>query len=158
MESYILIYHENVQNEKATHYQRSASMMSLKKVNEEEILKMSMIELANLILADQKEEMNFLDLYEKIAELKKLSEADKERYLSQFYTDLNIDGRFIALGSNVWGLKRWFPVSQTSEKALADARRRDADALEDEIDDEFDEEYEEDDELDFDSYDEFIED
>lgn len=130
--------------------------MSLKKVNNEEIAKMSMIELASLILSDQKEEMNFLDLYDKIAELKQLTEEDKGQYLSQFYTDLNIDGRFIALGSNVWGLKRWFPVSQTSEKALADARKREGELLDEEFDEEdYDEEFDE--ELDFDPYDELAE-
>ena len=138
--------------------------MSLKKLNREDTVKMSMIELANLVLADGKKEMSFLDLFERIVELKEIADNDKERYLTQFYTDLNVDGRFIALGSNVWGLKRWFPVSQTSEKALADARKRELDLLDedfDEDDEELDEEFDEDldeDELDFDSYDEYSDD
>src|SRR5699024_3139021 len=127
-------------------------------------VKMSMIELANFVLTDGKREMSFLDLFEKIGELKEIAESDKERYIAQFYTDLNVDGRFIALGSNIWGLKRWFPVSQTSEKALADARKRELDLLDedfDEDDEELDEEFDEDldeDELDFDSYDEYSDD
>lgn len=36
--------------------------MALKKYGDEQIQKMSMIELANIILADQKKEMNFIDL------------------------------------------------------------------------------------------------
>jgi len=138
--------------------------VSLKKLNREDTVKMSMIELANLVLADGKKEMSFLDLFERIVELKEIADNDKERYLTQFYTDLNVDGRFIALGSNVWGLKRWFPVSQTSEKALADARKRELDLLDedfDEDDEELDEEFDEDldeDELDFDSYDEYSDD
>lgn len=119
--------------------------MSLEKMNKEEGSNMSMIELANLILADEKKEMNFLDLYDKVSTIKQFTETEKSNYLSQFYTDLNVDGRFIALGSNVWGLKRWFPVSKTSEKALAEARKKDSDLLDDEYDEEeYDELYEED--------------
>src|SRR5699024_1900670 len=43
--------------------------------------------------------------------------------LAQFYTDLNIDGRFTALGSNNWGLKRWYPKSQTSEKNITEEKK-----------------------------------
>lgn len=118
--------------------------MSLKKMNKKEGPNMSMIELANSILADEKKEMNFLDLYDKVGTIKQFTETEKSNYLSQFYTDLNVDGRFIALGSNVWGLKRWFPVSQTSEKALAEARKKDSDLLDDDYDEEYDELYEED--------------
>jgi|SRR5690625_5116424 len=115
--------------------------MGLKKYTKEQIQKMSMIEVANLVLADEKKELNFIDLFDKVAVYKGFSEAEKEDLLARFYTDLNIDGRFTTLGSNLWGLKRWYPVDQTSEKALAESRRR---ALEDEeeLDEEFiDEEY-----------------
>src|SRR5699024_5516049 len=99
------------------------------KYNENQIQKKSMIELANIILADEKKEMNFLDLFSKVAEHKGFSEADQDDLLARFYTDLNEDGRFTTLGSNLWSLKRWYPVDQTSEKALAESRKRD---LEDE--------------------------
>lgn len=94
-----------------------------------------MLELANLILTDEKTEMNFLDLFHKVAEVKGLTEAQKEDLLARFYTDLNVDGRFTTLGSNVWGLKRWYPVEQTIEKSLAESRKRDAEekALRDEF-------------------------
>lgn len=122
--------------------------MSLKKGESEKIMNRSMIEIANSILVDEKKEMKLLDLYDKIATLKQYTAEEKANHLSQFYTDLNMDGRFIALGSNVWGLKRWFPVSQTSEKALADARKRNEDIEEDE---DFS------DEIDFDSPDDYEE-
>src|SRR5690625_3688631 len=119
---------------------------------------MSMIELANIILAEEKEAMNFNDLYSKIAERKEFSDSEKEANIARFYTDLNVDGRFTTLGSNIWGLKRWYPVDQTSEKSLAESRKRDLEEeSEDEIlDEEFEEEeeeeeYEDYDELDYDS-------
>lgn len=110
-----------------------------------------MIELANVLLAEKKEEMNFLDLFHLVAEQKEFTEAQKEDFLARFYTDLNVDGRFTALGNNIWGLKRWFPVDQTSEKALAEVRKRDAAEEDDEIEEDgvverYDDEEEDDDE------------
>lgn len=99
--------------------------VALQNYTEEQIQKMSMIGLANVILADEKKEMNFIDLFHKVAALKQFSDSQKDDLLSIFYTDLNVDGRFTTLGSNVWGLKRWYPVDQTSEKSLAEVRKKD---------------------------------
>ncbi len=110
--------------------------MALKKYDEEAIAKMSMIELANIILSEQKKEMNFIHLFDKVAEVKGFTQTQKDDLLARFYTDMNIDGRFTTLGSNVWGLKRWYPVEQTSEKSLAETRKRDLEdeeALDDEL-------------------------
>jgi len=117
-----------------------------------------MIELANIVLAEEKKEFNFLDLFQKVAEHKGFTQQQQDDLLARFYTDLNVDGRFTTLGSNIWGLKRWYPVDQTSEKSLAESRKRDLEEeSEDEIlDEEFEEEeeeeeYEDYDELDYDS-------
>src|SRR5699024_5282266 len=88
---------------------RKCKIMALEKYTEEQLKKMSMIELANLILGEQKK-------------------------------DLNIDGRFMALGSNVWGLKRWYPADQTTEKSLAASRKRSQEEEELEDDEFLDEE------------------
>src|SRR5690625_145482 len=124
--------------------------MSLKKYNLEQIQKMSMIELANLILADEKKELNFLDLFHKVSEYKDFTKEQQDDLLARFYTDLNVDGRFTTLGSNMWGLKRWYPVDQTSEKALAESRKKtmEDELLEEELD-EIDELHEDYDELDY---------
>jgi len=124
--------------------------MSLKKYNLEQIQKMSMIELANLILADEKKELNFLDLFHKVSEYKGFTKEQQDDLLARFYTDLNVDGRFTTLGSNMWGLKRWYPVDQTSEKALAESRKKtmEDELLEEELD-EIDELHEDYDELDY---------
>jgi DNA-directed RNA polymerase subunit delta len=134
--------------------------MALEKYTEEDIQKMSMIELANQILAGQKKEMNFIDLFDQVAAAKVFTEKQKDDLLARFYTDLNIDGRFTTLGTNLWGLKRWYPVDQTSEKSLAESRKRDLeeeenleeDLLEDEeeIEEEDGELYEDYDAIDYD--------
>ncbi|HZW68506.1 MAG TPA: DNA-directed RNA polymerase subunit delta [Pseudogracilibacillus sp.] len=120
--------------------------MGLNKYTKEQIEKMPMIELANVILAEEKKELNFLDLFNLVAEQKGLTASQRENFLARFYTDLNVDGRFTTLGNNIWGLKRWYPVDQTSEKSLAEVRKRDAEEeSDDELLDEDDELYEEED-------------
>ncbi len=138
--------------------------VGLEKYSDEKIQKMSMIELANIILADEKKELNFLDLFAKVAEYKGFTQEQQDDLLARFYTDLNVDGRFTTLGSNIWGLKRWYPVDQTSEKSLAESRKRDleeeleVELLDDELVDEEVEEdedlYEEYDDLEYENYDE----
>ena len=118
--------------------------MAIEKYSEEQLLKMSMIELANIVLAVEKKEMKFADLFNEVAKLKNFTDAQRQDLLARFYTDLNVDGRFMTLGSNVWGLKRWYPVEQTTEKSLAESRKRDLEeADEDFYDEELDGEVEE---------------
>src|SRR5699024_5260636 len=91
------------------------------------------------------------DLFNEVAKLKNFTDAQRQDLLARFYTDLNVDGRFMTLGSNVWGLKRWYPVEQTTEKSLAESRKRDLEeADEDFYDEELDGEVEE--EVEHDSY------
>lgn len=98
--------------------------MSLKKVTEEEAKVTPMIELAHILLTDKKKVVNFTDMYEKVAELKKFTKKDKEAYISQFYTDLSVDGRFLAMGSNKWGLRRWYPVDEADEEVTATPKKK----------------------------------
>lgn len=90
--------------------------MSLKKYSREELEQMPMIELADLILLDKKKAINFRDIFDEIAKLKDLPDEGKEERLTQFYTNLTMDGRFMTTGSGIWGLKRWYPVEQMDEE------------------------------------------
>ncbi|GAB3047984.1 DNA-directed RNA polymerase subunit delta [Virgibacillus ainsalahensis] len=97
--------------------------MSLKEYSHEELKSMPMLELTSAILWNEKKAMNFHDLFSKVAEHKDYSDADKEANIAQFYTDMNVDGRFMTVGSNLWGLKRWYPVEQMDEE-VADAPKK----------------------------------
>jgi len=98
--------------------------VSLKNYSHDELEKMSKIELANAILMDEKKAMNFKDIFEKIAEVKDLAEEDQKSGISQFFTDINVDGRFLTIGSNMWGLKRWYPVDQIDEEVTAAPKKK----------------------------------
>jgi DNA-directed RNA polymerase subunit delta len=98
--------------------------VSLKNYSHEELEKMSKIELANALLMDEKKTMDFQDIYKKVAEMKNLSEEEQQTDISQFYTDLNVDGRFLTVGSNKWGLKRWYPIDQIAEDVAAAPKKK----------------------------------
>lgn len=89
--------------------------MSLKNYSREELEVTSMLELASEILHDEQKAQNFNDLYNKVAELKGFTDEQKTEFIAQFYTDLTVDGRFLTIESDVWGLKRWYPVEQMDE-------------------------------------------
>ena len=42
----------------------------------------------------------------------------------QFYTDMNIDGRFLAIAENQWGLREWYPVEQIEEETAPTVKVR----------------------------------
>src|SRR5690625_4238762 len=94
--------------------------MSVTNFNKTDIEKMSMVDLANLIFAEEQRPMSFKEAFDKIADLKEWDETAKDNKIAQFYTDLNIDGRFVTNGSNSWGLKRWYRTEQISEDLSLD--------------------------------------
>lgn len=98
--------------------------MSFKNYSHDEIAEMSMLEIAHEILLDEKQALDFQDLFNKISEIKGLSKEEKTDRIAQFYTDLNTDGRFLTIGSNMWGLKRWYPVEQAEEEIQAPVKKK----------------------------------
>ncbi|AEV21107.1 DNA-directed RNA polymerase delta subunit [Geobacillus thermoleovorans CCB_US3_UF5] len=76
----------------------------------EELQEMSFVELANLILLDKREALPFDQLVREAAALAGISEEEMEARLAQYYTDLNIDGRFICVGGKRLGIARMVSV------------------------------------------------
>ena len=103
--------------------------------DENAIIEMPTIELAYEILKQAKKTFYFKDLTNEIAEVKKLNEDRLFDYLPQLYTEINIDGRFIHLGQNEWGLKSWYPLEKAEALLIAKDIEEDEDDL-DFLDDE----------------------
>jgi len=106
--------------------------------SQDEIQNMPLVELAYEIFRKTKEPVYFRDLMKEIQELRGMSEGDAMKVIARLYTELNIDGRFLCLGQNVWGLKRWYPVDKTQEKSLTHkrfVRKASGDAFSDEDED-----------------------
>src|SRR5690625_6871988 len=98
-------------------------MMSLKGYGEEKLAKMSLIELTKIVMLEEKKPMKFNEAFERVATLKGLTDEQKQNKIGQYYTDLNVDGSFVANGSNTWGLKRWYRSSKEEEEVNETPRR-----------------------------------
>jgi DNA-directed RNA polymerase subunit delta len=93
-------------------------------INREQLEKYSMIEMAVALLKQEKKAMNYRDIFEEITELKQLDGAERDEAFAQFYTDLNLDGRFLYLGQGIWGLKVWYPVDQIDEEITEEPKKK----------------------------------
>ncbi|PLR76823.1 DNA-directed RNA polymerase subunit delta [Bacillus sp. V3-13] len=92
--------------------------MSLQQYSKEQLKEMSLIEAAYEWLRDQKQAVPFQDMMKELASRLELSQDEVKTRISQFYTDLNIDGRFLSLGDNLWGLRIWYPIDQSEEETV----------------------------------------
>lgn len=92
--------------------------MELKAFEGQNRNELSMIEVAEAILVERgvKQIIDFNDLYKEVCDYLGYNEEMAKANVAQFYTDLNIDGRFISLGENRWGLRSWYPVDSIDEE------------------------------------------
>ncbi|HJF34252.1 MAG TPA: DNA-directed RNA polymerase subunit delta [Sporosarcina psychrophila] len=131
--------------------------MNIREMTKEQLIEESMIDIAYAVLAERKEPLTLLQLMDAIRKLNGMTERVMRAKLQQFYTDMNIDGRFLAINDNRWGLREWYPVDQIEVETAPVVKVRkkkkkkkvvldDEDIIEDDEDDEdelFDEEFDE---------------
>ncbi|CAM2836567.1 DNA-directed RNA polymerase subunit delta [Fructilactobacillus fructivorans] len=92
--------------------------LELKELDKQDKSELSMVEVAHAILADAGKTMSFVDLTNEVQKyLGDSNQVIRDR-LPQFYTDLNVDGSFISLGNNVWGLRTWYPYESINEATI----------------------------------------
>jgi DNA-directed RNA polymerase subunit delta len=92
------------------------------KISDEKAKEMPMVDLAFELLKAVNTPFYYRDLMTEIAKIKGLSEQEVMQVIAQLYTEINIDGRFACVGTNLWGLKRWYPVEKTDD-AVSNAKR-----------------------------------
>lgn len=132
--------------------------LDIREMTKEQLAEESLIDITYAILTEKKETLTFQEILAEIRELTGMTEKQLEAKLLQFYTDLNIDGRFLAMNENRWGLREWYPVDQIEEetapvvkvrkkkkkKAYTDDEDEELEEEEEEEEDElYDEDYEE---------------
>ncbi|AHN20483.1 MULTISPECIES: DNA-directed RNA polymerase subunit delta [Lysinibacillus] len=129
--------------------------MNFREMTKEQLAEESLINLAYAILTEKRASVSFNDLLTIIKELVGYSDEEIKSRLLQFYTDMNIDGRFLFNQETGWGLREWFKVEQIEEetapsvkthKKKSKAALDDEDDIEEDLDEEeidFDEDYEE---------------
>ncbi len=129
--------------------------LNFREMTKEQLAEESLINLAYAILTEKRASVSFNDLLTIIKELVGYSDEEIKSRLLQFYTDMNIDGRFLFNQETGWGLREWFKVEQIEEetapsvkthKKKSKAALDDEDDIEEDLDEEeidFDEDYEE---------------
>ncbi|PQD96088.1 DNA-directed RNA polymerase subunit delta [Pradoshia eiseniae] len=135
--------------------------MTLAKMSVEDIREMAFIEIANLLLIEKKEAIDFKVMMDEIQKLLGLSNEEVAEKIGQFYTDLNVDGRFISIGDNRWGLKGWYPVEQVEEETVPASKvkkKKGKKVVDDDDLVDFDAIDEDDEDLDFDDIDDYDDD
>ena len=128
--------------------------MKLRELSRDELIEESFVDLTYAMLEETHETKTYAELIAEIENLLGLTKEDMKARLVQFYTDMNIDGRFLILGENRWGLREWYPVEQIEEESAptVKARKKKAKVAGDDDFDDMDLELE--DELEFDDFDE----
>jgi len=94
------------------------------KLSSERIREMPMVDLAFEVLKAANTPFYYRDLMNEIAKLRGFTEGQINEVIAQLYTEINIDGRFACVGSNVWGLKRWYPVERDTDGTVATGVKR----------------------------------
>lgn len=89
--------------------------LELKQFDGERKNEISMIRVAKAVLEQKGEVMDFKDIVLAVANFIEIDEKEMNRRMPQFYTDLNVDGEFISLGENKWGLRNWYPIDSINE-------------------------------------------
>ena len=130
--------------------------MNLRELNQEQLIEESLINLAYAILEEKHQPLAFAEIMQAIQDLGARTDEEMKKASIQFYTDINIDGRFIVLGENRWGIREWYAIDQVEEETAptVKVRKKKAKAV---VDEELEED--EDDEIEFDEdFDEFVDD
>ena len=79
--------------------------MKLNKMPKDELESYSYIELAKMILKEEKKSLNTPDIFKKICKLLDLSSEEYENKISDFYTNLTTDKSFVFLKDGTWDLR-----------------------------------------------------
>ncbi len=111
------------------------------KIDPEKIQEIPMVDLAFMVLKAANTPYYYRDLMNEVAKLRGFTEEEINETIAQLYTEINIDGRFACVGTNLWGLKRWYPLER-SEDPIANAKRPRIINDEDDDDDDFTDEEE----------------
>ncbi|RKQ17797.1 DNA-directed RNA polymerase subunit delta [Lysinibacillus endophyticus] len=108
--------------------------LNIRELTKEQLAEESLIDLAYAVLEERKSPIAFHDLLKVIQSLNGLSDEEIQARLVQFYTDMNIDGRFLLNHENGWGLREWYKVETIEEETAptVKARKRKSKAVDEE--------------------------
>lgn len=110
--------------------------MKLNKMPKDELESYSYIELAKMILIEEKKSLNTPQIFKKICKLLELTDEEYENKISDFYTNLTTDKTFVLLNDGSWDLRDHHSSSINLEETEEDDDDDDSLETEEEIEEE----------------------
>ncbi len=98
--------------------------LNFREMTKEQLAEESLIDLAYAILEERKSAIAFSDLLKEIQNLNGFSDEELKSRLVQFYTDMNIDGRFLLNHESGWGLRTWYKIETIEEETAPTVKAR----------------------------------
>ncbi|WP_192797451.1 DNA-directed RNA polymerase subunit delta [Psychrobacillus glaciei] len=98
--------------------------MKFREMTTAQLQEESLIDIGFAILEDKKNSLTLTELFDEIQKLNGFTDQEMADRKPQFYTDMNIDGRFLATAENQWGLREWYPVEQIEEETAPTVKVR----------------------------------
>jgi len=138
-------------------------LLNIREMTKEQLSEESMIDIAYAVLTERGkgEHLTLRQLMDEVRKLNGVTVKAMADSMQQFYTDMNIDGRFLSIDDIRWGLREWYPVDTLEEETApvvkVRRKRKKKKALldDDELDDiDEDDDEEEDDDLPVEGFDE----
>ncbi|MCY0869487.1 MAG: DNA-directed RNA polymerase subunit delta [Firmicutes bacterium] len=99
-----------------------------------------LVDLAYELLSASNEPFYYRELLDRVADSRQATGEERLDLLARLYTDINIDGRFVMIGDNNWGLRRWYPMEKTTDRNPGKRFHRKEESLFDDEDVELEEE------------------
>jgi len=116
----LCVYNEKYANE----HRKDVHDLKFREMTTTQLQEESLIDLAFAILEDKKNSLTLKELFDDIQHYNGLTDEEMASRKPQFYTDMNIDGRFLAIAENQWGLREWYPVEQIEEESAPTVKVR----------------------------------
>ncbi|KGR85717.1 DNA-directed RNA polymerase subunit delta [Lysinibacillus odysseyi 34hs-1 = NBRC 100172] len=98
--------------------------LNFREMTKEQLAEESLIDLAYAFLEERKSAIAFADLVKELQSLNGFSDEEIKSRLVQFYTDMNIDGRFLLNHESGWGLREWYKVETIEEETAPTVKTR----------------------------------
>lgn len=98
--------------------------LNFREMTKEQLAEESLIDLAYAVLEERKTAIAFADLVKEVQSLNGFSDGEMQSRLVQFYTDMNIDGRFLLNHESGWGLREWYKVETIEEETAPTVKAR----------------------------------
>ena len=80
--------------------------------------KQSMIDVAYAIIKKEGKIFTFKELYNEVASNLEMDDATKIKNIGEFYTQLTVDGRFVALVDNTWDLRERHTYEKSHDESI----------------------------------------